>query len=78
MYQVKKHNINTLLNTNVTKEILEKENYDAIIIAIGAEPFIPKIEGLDGENVMLAVDAYFNLDKIGQKVAIYWWRDYWL
>ena len=70
VYQVKKHNINVLLNTNVTKELLEKENYDAIIIAIGAEPFIPRIEGIDNKNTMLAVDAYFNLDKIGQKVAI--------
>lgn len=69
-YQVKKHNIDTRLNTNVTKDILEKENYEAIIIAIGADPVVPPIKGVDNSNVMKAVDAYHNLDKIGQKIVI--------
>lgn len=69
-HQVEKYEVDVRLNITATKEMLEKGNYDAIIVAIGAEPVIPPIEGIDGEHVMLAVDAYFNLDKIGKKVAI--------
>lgn len=69
-YQVAKHDVDVRLNTTATKEMLEGENYDAIIIAIGAKPIIPPIEGINGNHVMLAVDAYFNLSKIGKKVAI--------
>lgn len=69
-YQVKKHNIDTRLNTTVTKDLLEKENYEAIIIAIGADPVVPPIKGVDNPIVMKAVEAYHNLDKIGQKVVI--------
>ncbi|WP_330643704.1 FAD-dependent oxidoreductase [Clostridioides difficile] len=35
------------LNTRVTKEYVENENVDALIIAVGSEPLVPSIEGLD-------------------------------
>ncbi|AEX85386.1 NADH:flavin oxidoreductase [Marinitoga piezophila KA3] len=33
-------------NTEVTPEMLKKENYDIIIVATGAKPFVPPIPGL--------------------------------
>ena len=36
------------LNTTVTKEYVEKENVDALIIAVGSEPLVPPIPGLQG------------------------------
>lgn len=61
-----------LLNTEATPEMLELEGYDAIIIAIGAEPYVPEnIPGIDKPHVMWAADAQTKFrDKVGQKVVV--------
>ena len=41
---------------------------DAVIVAIGAEPVVPPIKGI--EHAMHAVDMYGNEDKIGQNVLM--------
>lgn len=46
-----------LLNTEVTKELLDAERYDALIIAVGAEPNIPDIPGIDKPHVFWAPEA---------------------
>lgn len=50
----KKYGAKIQLNTRATKELLEIENFDEIIVATGAIPIIPKIEGITNENVCLA------------------------
>lgn len=56
------------LNTLVTKDTLKNQKYDYIIIATGAKPFVPKIEGL--ENYITGFD-FFNGKKVeGKKVLI--------
>ena len=62
-----------LLNTPATKELLDAEKYDAIVIAVGAEPVIPNsIPGIHSEHVMWAPDAETeeNIGKVGQKVVV--------
>mgnify|MGYP001384038148 FL=1 len=61
-----------LLNTEATKEMIELEGYDAVIIAVGAEPIVPKsIPGIDKEKVMWAADAETKLrHKVGQKIVV--------
>lgn len=61
-----------LLNTEATPKMLELEAYDAIIIAIGAEPLVPKsIPGITRPNVMWAADAETKYrDKVGKKVVV--------
>ena len=54
------------LNTLVTKEMIEQENPDAIILATGARPLVPAIKGIDKENVVNAEDVL--LGKIATKV----------
>lgn len=39
------------LNTPVTPELIAAEKPDAVIIAIGSSPIVPKIPGADGEKV---------------------------
>lgn len=50
-------NVPILLNTEVTEELIAEKKPDAIVIATGAKPLMPKIKGMDGVNVMTAEDA---------------------
>ncbi|TWH46290.1 FAD-dependent oxidoreductase [Sporomusa sp. KB1] len=58
------------LNTTVTKDYVEKENVDALIIAVGSEPLVPPIYGLDGEHVVVVNDYYLKQDKVSDKVVV--------
>jgi 2,4-dienoyl-CoA reductase-like NADH-dependent reductase (Old Yellow Enzyme family)/thioredoxin reductase len=68
--QVGKANIKVLLNTEATPEMLEKEEYDVVLVAAGAEPIIPRIPGADGKNVMYAPEVYGNEDNLAKKVVV--------
>jgi NADPH-dependent 2,4-dienoyl-CoA reductase/sulfur reductase-like enzyme len=59
-----------LLNTEATKEILDKENYDALIIAVGAEPIMPDLPGIDKPHVSWAPDAEMGKAPVGDKVVV--------
>jgi NADPH-dependent 2,4-dienoyl-CoA reductase/sulfur reductase-like enzyme len=61
-----------LLNTEATKEMLDLEGYDAVIIAIGADPLVPKsIPGISRPNVLWASDAETKYrSKVGKKVVV--------
>ncbi len=58
------------LNTQVTKEYAEQEAPDALIIAVGSEPLVPPIPGLDGENVVVVNNYYLEQDKVGDDVVV--------
>ncbi|HBF6775536.1 TPA: FAD-dependent oxidoreductase [Clostridioides difficile] len=58
------------LNTTVTKEYVDNENVDALIIAVGSEPLVLPIEGLDGENVVIVNDYYLEKEKVTDEVVV--------
>lgn len=58
------------LNTEVTKEYAEKEDADALIIAVGSEPLVPPIPGLNGDNVVLVNNYYREKDKVVSEVVV--------
>lgn len=58
------------LNTEVTREYVEKEQPDALIIAVGSEPLVPPIPGLDGENVVVVNNYYLEKEKVGGSVVV--------
>lgn len=68
--QVNKASIDVRLHTEATPELIEMERPDTLILAMGAEPVEPPIKGIHASHVMQAVDAYPNMDKIGEYVAI--------
>ena len=60
-----------LLNTEATKQLLDAENYDAVVIAVGADPIIPEnIPGITKPQVIWAPDAEEAPERIGAKVVI--------
>lgn len=68
--QITKSRVNVLLHTIATPELLELEDYDSVIIAIGAKPMIPSIPGIDKKNVITALDCFGKEDSLGQDVVI--------
>ncbi len=68
--QAEKCGAKILLNTEATREMLEKENYDGVIVAIGAEPIFPNVPGIDRPNVFWAPEVDAGEKPCGQKVVI--------
>ena len=72
-YQVGKYEkagVRVLMNTKATKEILDQEEYDALIIAIGADPRLPDVPGADKYPVNWAPYGESHPETVGQKVVI--------
>lgn len=58
------------LNTEVTAEYAEKEQADALIIAVGSEPLIPPIPGIQGEHVVIVNNYYREKNKVTEDVVV--------
>ena len=67
----KRAGVEIRLNTEVTKKYAEKENVNALIIAVGAQPFVPPIPGLDGDNVIVVNNYYLEKDKVTNDVVVF-------
>ncbi|MDR1589611.1 MAG: FAD-dependent oxidoreductase, partial [Oscillospiraceae bacterium] len=65
-----KYSADIRLNTEATAELLEKENFDALIIAVGAEPVIPRIPGIDKKHVSWTTDAELGKTFAGDNIVI--------
>ena len=72
IHQVEKNaNITVKLGHALTPAELAEMNFDSVICAIGAEPFIPGfIPGVNGENVMWAGHSFWAPEKVGNKVVV--------
>ncbi len=58
------------VNCPATPELVKSLNPDVLILAVGSSPIQPPFKGKETNHVMTALDAYFNLTKVGKKVAI--------
>ena len=66
--QVGKRNITVKLNTTATPELLQAENPDHVILALGAEPLVIPIPGV--EHTVKVPEVFGNEDKLGQNVVM--------
>lgn len=68
--QVKKGQVEVLLNTAVTPEFIRDGGYDKVILAVGAEPVRPAIPGLDHPAVLHALEAHGPKGPAGGQVVV--------
>ncbi len=68
--QVRKRPIAVELNCAPSREELIHQGYSEVIVAVGSEPVIPSIPGVDGGNVMTALDAYEKHNQLGERVVV--------
>lgn len=66
----KAENVTIKLNTEATVEKVKAENPDAVIVAVGSDPIIPRIPGIDGKNVVWVGEVDMGKAKVGQNVVI--------
>lgn len=71
IHTVKKDkNIEVLLNTTATPELIQSFHPDALILATGSSPIIPSIPGVERENCMLAEAVDLGNAKPGHRVVL--------
>lgn len=62
--------VEVLLNAEVTPEMIKARGFEAIIMAIGAEPLIPDVPGVNGSNVWTPISVYGKEKLLGEKVVV--------
>ncbi len=68
--QTEKCGAKLVFNTEVTPELVERENPDAVIVAAGSRYWQPDIPGIDGEKVMYIADVDHGRAEPGKSVVI--------
>jgi 2,4-dienoyl-CoA reductase-like NADH-dependent reductase (Old Yellow Enzyme family)/thioredoxin reductase len=58
------------LNTPVTPESARGLEPDVIIAAMGSRPIVPKVPGINRQNVFGAEEVYYHPETVGKKVVI--------
>lgn len=54
----------------VTPEYVAEQRPDALILAVGSEPIVPPLPGIDSDKVLIVNDYYLMKDKVGDTVAV--------
>ena len=68
--RVERRKITVMLNTGMTPELARSLRPDAIVCAIGADPIVPPVPGVDLEIAVSAVGMHEQMEEIGQNVVI--------
>ncbi len=66
--ELKDLNVPVKLNSKATADMLKKSNADAVVLAVGSVPVMPRITGID--KAVSSIDALLGKSKIGQKVVV--------
>ncbi|MCL2366854.1 MAG: FAD-dependent oxidoreductase [Oscillospiraceae bacterium] len=69
-YLAQKYGAEIRMDTEVTPELAVKINPDVLICAVGAEPIVPEIQGIDGAHVIMAPNLSDEGIHIGARVVI--------
>ena len=67
---IKETGVDICLNTTVTHEMVEKTKPNAVVLATGATPKSLNVLGIDGENVVQAIDVIAEKAQVGSRVVV--------
>lgn len=70
IHQLDKAGVEVRLGATATPDMVKAKGYDAVMIAIGAEPVIPKIPGADSSNIWNIINVYGKEKSLGKNVAL--------
>ncbi len=62
--------VGLILNTEITPQLIETGQPDVVIVAVGAEPVVPNIPGMNKQSVIMAAGVYDSDAKIGDRVVV--------
>lgn len=68
--QAKEAGVEIRLNTEVTAEYAESLGADVMILAVGSSPIVPRLPGMDGDNVVVVNNYYLEKEKVGDSVVV--------
>ena len=68
--QIDDSNVDVRLGTEATADRVRAEAPDEVVVAVGAEPVLPQVPGVDGSNVMLAADVMKGAYVPGKAVVV--------
>jgi 2,4-dienoyl-CoA reductase-like NADH-dependent reductase (Old Yellow Enzyme family)/thioredoxin reductase len=68
--QIAKSGVAVRLNTAADPAMIKREGYDAVIVALGAEPIMPEIPGIKGKNVYSVTDVFGKERTLAKDVVI--------
>lgn len=68
--QINKKGVKVLLNTTASRDMIQAGGYDTIVVAVGADPAMPKMSGADGSNVYNFTKVYGNEKALGKNVVV--------
>lgn len=62
--------VQIVLNRPVTRELVDRQKPDAVIVATGATPAALPVQGADGAHVVQAVDVICKRARLGERVCV--------
>lgn len=68
--QIEKSKVKVKLGTEATPELIEAGDFDVTLVAIGADPIVPQIPGVDGKQVLTCKQALADEDSVVGDVVI--------
>ena len=68
--QMEVEGVEVRLNTAATPELIKAEAPDALILAVGSNPIVPPLPGMDGDNVVIVNNYYLEKDKVQDTVVV--------
>jgi 2,4-dienoyl-CoA reductase-like NADH-dependent reductase (Old Yellow Enzyme family)/thioredoxin reductase len=70
IHQIEKSAVDVKLGVAADPELLKKEGYDEVIVAIGSEPAYPPIPGVHGDNVIPAIETVAKEPEMSHDVVV--------
>ena len=69
-FQMERLEVDIRFETEVTAELVENENPDALIVAVGSSPVVPDVPGIRNGNVFTCIDLLQGKREVGGRAIV--------